>query len=31
MDMFTKTSGKPDDLVLLLKGGEHRRSPIQAE
>src|SRR4030095_1835872 len=26
-----KTSGMPDDLLLLLESGEHRRSPTQAK
>jgi len=29
--VFKKTSGKPDDLPLLLESGEHHRSSIQAE
>ncbi len=26
-----KTSGKPDDLLLLFESSEHRRSPTQAK
>ena len=29
--MFKKTSGKPDDLPLLLENSEHHRSPTQAK